>query len=296
MTRILIVDDEQGIRENLEVGLQSRGYETVSAKDGEEAITCALRNDPDIILLDVMMPKLDGLSVCKRLKALMGDFVPIIMVTAMGTTADKETGSDMGADDYLVKPFKIEELMARINSMLRIKSRHDKLKKESVTDFVTGVYNHRYLCSRLKEEYLKAQRTGSTLSCMMLDLDNFKSINDKKGHQFGDQVLRKVSKFLMGFVGKSDVVSRYGGDEFVVMLPGCPTDNAAALAEQIREGLEKQEFVEGDERFKVTCSIGVAGFPGGDIHDVDSFLSAMDRMLYTSKKNGRNVVSVHDGK
>ncbi len=295
MPKILIVDDEQGIRENLEVGLQSNGYETVAATDGEEAVNSALRENPDLILLDVMMPKLDGMSVCKRLKALLGNFVPIILLTAMGTLQDKEAGADHGADDYLVKPFKIEELLARIKAMLRIKSQHDDLKKESVTDFVTGVYNHRYFQSRLKEECLRAARSGAPVSCLMVDLDDFKLVNDKRGHQFGDRVLKQIAAFLVNFVGKSDVVARYGGDEFVLILSGCPIESAMTTAEQIRTGLQHREFIESGESVSLTCSIGVARFPGKNLNDSEDLLKAMDIVLYASKKKGRNAVTVYDG-
>jgi diguanylate cyclase (GGDEF)-like protein len=295
MPKIMIVDDEDAIRENLELGLKAKGFETVSAANGEDAVSCALRNSPDLILLDVMMPKLDGLSVCKRLKALMGGFVPIIMVTAMGSTPDKAAAAEHGADDYMVKPFKIEELLARITALLRIKSKHDDLKKESVTDFVTGVYNHRYLCSRLREESLKAVRSGAPLSCLMVDLDNFKSVNDKHGHQFGDRVLKKIADFLTSFTSNADIVARYGGDEFVLLLSGCPIEGGTGLAEQIRTGLQKHEFVENGEKMELTCSIGVASFPGKDLNDVDDLLKAMDKVLYASKKKGRNKVTVFEG-
>lgn len=293
MPKILIVDDEPVIRESLEIGLQSKGFETVTAADGDEAVTRALRNVPDLILLDVMMPKLDGMSVCKRLKALMGGFVPVIMLTALGSAEDKETGASQGADDYMVKPFKIEELITRINAMLRIKASHDEMRNTSITDFVTGMMNARYLQSRLLEECSRAGRTGGALSCLMFDLDNFKSINDWFGHQTGDRILKKVAGFLGEFVGKDDVAARYGGDEFVLVFPGMPAESATAMAEKIRKALEDKEFVDGDAKVRVTCSAGVCTFPGVNLTSAEDLIGAMDSMLYSSKKKGRNKVTVY---
>src|SRR5258706_12446544 len=129
MPKILIVDDEPDIRENLEVALKTRGFETILAATGPQAVDEALKNRPDLVLLDVMLPELDGMSVCKRIKALASGFMPVILVTALGTLHDKQVGEEHGADDYLVKPYKIEELMTRIGAMLRIKAVHDDLKK-----------------------------------------------------------------------------------------------------------------------------------------------------------------------
>jgi two-component system, cell cycle response regulator len=294
MTKILIVEDEPGIRETLAAGLKMKGFETVVATNGEEGINAALTQHPDLILLDVVMPKVSGLDVCRKLKNTMQEFVPIIMVTAKADVKDKIEGANRGADDYLTKPFKIEELMTRITAMLRIKAQHDDLKKISLTDYLTGTYNRRFLQTRIKEEYSRAQRHGTPFTCLMLDLDNFKPINDKYGHAVGDKVLKHVVELVRKFIRPTDVFVRYGGDEFVLLLPETPLESARGLAERIRHSLETNRLVDGENIIQVGCSIGLGTFPGPDADESEDLLKKVDQMLYQAKKNGRNQISVYN--
>ncbi|MCB4756931.1 MAG: diguanylate cyclase [Elusimicrobia bacterium] len=292
---MLIVDDEPNIRENLKAGLNARGFDILTAADGEEALQMALRSQPDLILLDVMMPKMNGMTVCQRLKSLMGDFVPIIMVTAMGEIEDKKEGLKHGADDYLAKPFEIEDLVTRIKSMLRIKEQHNRLKDMAHTDHLTGIHNRRFLETYIEEEGAKAKREGTFLTCLMIDLDGFKEINDKFGHTCGDEVLKQVVKLFREIIDSKGLLARYGGDEFVSVLPETSLEDAKSLAERIRSSLERKDLMEGSRPpIRVACSIGICEFPNTKYNGIDELFLRLDEALYTAKERGRNCVTVYE--
>src|SRR5690606_16739651 len=192
--RILVVDDSRDNLEILATRLRFRGYAVETAASGEEALARVAENPPDLILLDIMMPGIDGYEVARRIK---GDptlpFIPIILLTARDTTQDKVEGLDAGADDYLTKPINFPELEARVRSMLRIKELQDDLERKnrelerlSISDGLTGLFNHRHIQEVVHEEFERAKRTGEPLSVVMFDFDHFKRVNDTYGHQVGD--------------------------------------------------------------------------------------------------------------
>jgi diguanylate cyclase (GGDEF)-like protein len=234
-----------------------------------------MRGAPVVILLDVMLGEDSGVEICRQLKTRLREFVPIIMVTALSGTHDKIGGLESGADDYLTKPFRIEELNARIESMLRIKSRHDQVRSESLTDFLTNLPNRRALDLRLFEDCHRA------FSCLMIDLDDFKAVNDQVGHVAGDRLLQEVAKFLRAGVGKNDFLARYGGDEFVLLTKWSP-QNAKSLAEHIRKDMER--------KMMITCSIGGCEFPNKVVRISIDLVRTVDNLLFHAKKSGRNRV------
>jgi diguanylate cyclase (GGDEF)-like protein len=296
--RILVVDDHEDNIELLRARLEARGYEVTAAMDGQEALDSVAASPPDLILLDVMMPRIDGIEVARRIKGNSElPFIPIIMQTALETTEDKVEGLDAGADDYITKPINFAELEARVNSLLRIKAlqreladANIKLLRVSQTDGLTGLDNRRHLEERLHEMFDHAARLNEPLACMMCDVDHFKSVNDTYGHQAGDAVLRQVAEVLRTTAREIDRVGRYGGEEFLVLLPGASADDGAAFAERVRREIEAREFAYDGGTLRRTISAGVAAWPDPEIPHREALIKAADDALYTAKESGRNRV------
>ncbi len=303
--RILVVDDHPDNIEIIEARLSSRGYQIDSARNGEEALSRVQSNPPHLILLDVMMPLMDGFEVSRRIKQDPTlPFIPIILVTARGETEDKVEGLDAGADDYLTKPINFPELEARVRSMLRIKKLQDELDRKnreleraneqlrqlSVTDGLTGLYNHRHVHQLLHDEHERSKRTGEPIAVVMLDLDRFKQLNDTHGHPTGDIVLAQTARILEETAREVDMIGRYGGEEFIAILPGADETAAALFAERVRSTVERHEYRDGDKRIRMTVSAGVASAKGGKLTRPDDLIRQADRALYRAKDLGRNRV------
>jgi diguanylate cyclase (GGDEF)-like protein len=303
--RILIVDDHEDNVELLRARLESWGFETLSAKDGAEALATIESALPDLVLLDVMMPKVDGMEVARRVKSNPNlPFIPIIMQTALDSTENKVEGLEAGADDYITKPIDFPELKARVNSMLRIKRLqeeveererelmevNERLKHMSQTDALTGLENRRHIETRLAEMFEHAKRLTEPFSCVMVDLDKFKSVNDEFGHQAGDAVLRQLAKILKQEVREIDHAGRYGGEEFILLLTGTVLDAAVTFAERVRKAIEGHTFSFEGGSIQRTASFGVAGWPHPKISSCDGLVKAADDALYVAKETGRNRV------
>ena len=296
--RILIVDDHEDNIELLRARLEARGYQTLSAADGEEAIAAVEKHRPDLLLLDVMMPKVDGMEVARRIKGNADlPFIPIIMQTALDPTADKVEGLDAGADDYITKPINFAELEARVRTQLRVKALVEEVERQkrelehlSRTDALTGLDNRRHLEERLEEQFEHAKRLGEAFAVVMCDLDKFKSVNDTYGHQAGDRVLQQLAEILVTEAREIDRVGRYGGEEFVYILPGAQLDSAATFAERVRRAIEAHTFTFDDQSIGRTGSFGVAGWPHPRLRDCDALVRAADDALYVAKETGRNRV------
>jgi diguanylate cyclase (GGDEF)-like protein len=303
--RILIVDDHEDNVELLRARLESWGYQTLSARDGAEALTSIETNLPDLVLLDIMMPKIDGIEVARRVKTNPElPFIPIIMQTALDSTENKVEGLEAGADDYITKPIDFPELRARVNSMLRIKrlqeeleererelmEANERLRHMSQTDGLTGLENRRHIETRLEEMFEHAKRLGEPFSCVMVDLDKFKSVNDEFGHQAGDAVLRQLAKILKNEVREIDHAGRYGGEEFILLLTGTVLDAAVTFADRVRKAIEAYTFTFEGGTLQRTASFGVAGWPHPKITSCDALVKAADDALYVAKETGRNRV------
>jgi diguanylate cyclase (GGDEF)-like protein len=296
--RILIVDDHEDNVEVLRARLEARGYECDSAADGEEALAKVEADPPDLILLDVMMPRIDGHEVARRIKANRAlPFIPIIMQTAHDSVDDKVEGLGAGADDYITKPINFPELEARVRAMLRIRALHaqveaanTELSRMAITDGLTGLYNRRHMEDRLREMFEHSTRLHEPLSCVMFDLDHFKSVNDTYGHQAGDEVLKQLAALLREVAREVDKVGRYGGEEFIVLLPGTVLDAAVTFAERARQRVEGHTFTFEGGTLRRTLSSGVSGWPHPKIAHRDQLVKAADDALYVAKKLGRNRV------
>jgi two-component system, cell cycle response regulator len=302
--RILVVDDNQDNIEIIATRLRFRGYEILEASDGEQALRLVRDEAPDLILLDVMLPDIDGYEISRRIKGSDDlPFIPIILVTARDSTQDKVAGLDAGADDYLTKPINFPELEARVRSMLRIKRLQDELAEKnlelerlSISDGLTGLYNHRHIHGLLAEEYERVARTNDCMSVAMLDLDHFKQVNDTYGHQAGDRVLVELADILRESARDVDRLGRYGGEEFMALLPETCMDDAAVFVERVRREVARRPFDIGrDEPLRMTISAGVATFPHDMIDSVEALVRSADEALYAAKAAGRNCIVRFDG-
>nr|WP_224366884.1 diguanylate cyclase [Hyalangium versicolor] len=320
---MLIVDDDPAHVQHVREGLAPHGYRFREARDGAQALSAIREHRPDLILMDVEMPGLGGVEVCRIIKANSGEggfgFIPVILMTAR-QAAGKVEGLELGADDYLVKPFDMLELGARVKSMLRLKALQDALieknreldrankelarKREELlalsrTDALTGLSNRRYFEERLEEEFARARRYRSPLSLVMLDIDYFKRINDTFGHPFGDEVLRSVAQVTRARLREVDLLARYGGEELIALLPETSPSDALTACERVREAIEalqlEYQALDGTKRtVRCTASLGVATIPSSTIQTSADLKRAADECLYAAKGAGRNRVRQHE--
>jgi diguanylate cyclase (GGDEF)-like protein len=299
---IIVADDDRVTREYVAGLLRGRGYEVTAVDNGQKAIEASRAEGVTLALLDVVMDGISGIDVCRMIKSSTGHrgFLPVILLTARTDTDSRVEGLRIGADDYICKPFDERELLARVANMIRIKQMHDevdaaraRLEKLAIRDELTGLYNYRYLQSRLSEEFKRAERYREPLSCAMLDIDHFKSFNDRFGHDVGDRVLRTVAERLLEAVREVDVVARYGGEEFLLLLPSTHLAGALTVADRVWRAIGERPFSAGeDDRERITVSIGVALYPSRAVSSRDALLKAADQALYRAKEEGRDRICV----
>jgi diguanylate cyclase (GGDEF)-like protein len=304
--KILIIDDSSENRQLLLRTLGRAGYEIFEAADGQEGLTQAVEILPDLILLNIVMPKMNGYQVCEALKKdLRTVDIPVIFLSAETETKKKIRGLESGGVDYITKPIDRGEVLARVQTQLKIRrltkeliQANIKLLKKNTeleeanaaithlmhTDPLTGLANRRYFLKILDNLMSLARRHHTPLSLIVIDLDHFKAINDAYGHVGGDQILKEASVLLKKFSRKEDLAARLGGEEFIVALPLTDLPGALIWAEKIRLGLERVEWKQ--IKGKVTGSFGVAQFHPADT--LDSFIERADRALYRAKAAGRN--------
>ncbi|MGA9113564.1 MAG: diguanylate cyclase [Candidatus Dormiibacterota bacterium] len=293
---IVVADDSMVVRAVLRRQLEADGHTVVEAVDGEDAITACREHRPDVVLLDVEMPVLDGHSTLERLKADpdLKD-IPVVFLTGRVDTADVVTGLRLGAHDYLRKPFEANELMARVSAALRAKELQDELRRRNAEldrvsriDMLTNIYNRRHLDEHLRRAISGARRHGRTVGVLLVDIDHFKDVNDQYGHLAGDAVLKEVAARLQGAMRTEDALGRWGGEEFIAVLTDTPGEAIGVLAERMRQAIASTPFVLDDgTRIRVTVSIGhTAG-----TEDAEVLVHRSDDALYVAKEAGRNQVA-----
>ncbi|HEX4147104.1 MAG TPA: diguanylate cyclase [Pirellulales bacterium] len=288
--KILIIDDSPEIHTLVKVRLAQEDVVIHSAFDGATGLAAARELQPDLILLDVDMPERDGFVVCADLKADACTMeVPIIFLTGFTSLEDKIRGLDLGATDYITKPFDAAELRARVRASLRTRRLVGLLAKKAMIDGLTGLWNRTYLDTLVGREYSAARRSGRPLSCIMADVDRFKSLNDTHGHGFGDDVLRIIAGIFTACCRAEDVVCRYGGEEFTILLPNTSVQSAATQSERLRLAIESETFAHHGEPVQITCSFGVAELQGPV---PPSLVEMADEALYRAKHSGRNRVEI----
>ena len=291
---ILVIDDSHTVRHLLGNILEKR-YRMIMAQTGEEGLALAVEHVPDLILLDVMMPGLDGFAVCARLKAESRTReIPVLFLTALSGEEDEMRALEAGGIDFIPKPISPAVLCARVRNQLELKHSQDKLRNLSLTDGLTGIANRRRFDQYLELEWQRCTRNGHPLSVVMGDVDFFKAYNDAYGHGQGDECLRQVAQvFTQALRRPGDLAARYGGEEFVCILPETDADGARIVAEQIMAGMALLDLPHSHSTVgpRVTVSVGVASaFPPYQDRTAQSVVEAADQLLYQAKANGRNRV------
>ena len=307
---ILIIDDSAATRKQIrsvltDAGLFDMFYE---ASDGLTGFKEMVSSRPDIVICDLFMPESDGFKFLKLKKSHQDlNAIPVLVVANKKELNNKFHILEEGAQDYVTKPFTPIELIASVKSNLKIKILQDELvaaqKKLQVLetlsniDPLTGLYNRRFFVNALEKEFERLKRYNRTLSLLMIDMDHFKSINDKCGHPVGDRVLTVVSRILTTGLRRMDVCARYGGDEFITMLPETDKTGAVAVAQRYLNKIREYAATDICGKIKsVSCSIGIAYLPESTISSISDFLKSADEALYISKNTGRNKLSLYDSK
>ena len=294
---ILVAEDNPDQMEIITTMLSKSRYRVVSAEDGEQAMEQLGREEIDIALLDIMMPKMTGLEVCQRIREdpqLKNMYV--IFLTALAGGEERVKGLEMGANDYITKPFYLPELLARISVGERVTRERQEMERQASYDPLTGLHNRRSFEERLPGEFERAKRYHRPLALLMLDVDDFKRVNDTYGHDWGDAVLKEVGRVLRERTRKSDVTARYGGEEFVVILPEIDAEGARQAAEKIHQEIKSVTFSP-DSRapFSVTVSVGVACTASHDYPDGQAAVKDADVALYRAKRSGKDRVECASG-
>ena len=290
--RILVVDDAMENIQILHHALRDE-HEVLFALDGETALQIALEQQPDLILLDAVMPGMDGYAVCAALRGsprLQG--IPVIFVTALSQPEDETRALEAGAVDFISKPFNVAVVRARVRSQLTIKRQADAMRELSMTDGLTGVANRRSFNDTIDAEWRRCARAGVPLSVIMIDIDHFKLYNDHYGHQAGDQCLQQVSAAMKRCATRpQDLLARYGGEEFILLLPQEALDGTEVVARRILEEVRKLAIPHAASPTapQISISMGLASvLPPTDSIDPSALIRAADTNLYRAKQTGRN--------
>jgi diguanylate cyclase (GGDEF)-like protein len=289
--KVLIVDDAPDTLEIIQKLLYYEGYEVTIASTGEEGVKKAEEEKPDVVLMDINLPGIDGTEALRRIR-IINPLQCVIMLTAFATVDNAIRALKEGASDFVKKPFENEHLIHIVNQCLEkyktLKEKEEleeEVRRLSVTDDLTGLYNHRHFFKTLEAELIRLKRQKTSLSLMMFDLDNFKSYNDLYGHLEGDKVLKKIGEIVKHSIRYNvDSGYRYGGDEFAVLLIGASADRAMTIAERIRCSIEETEF----QNMTVTVSVGLSEYR--DHFDLEGFVKSADDAMYMAKHSGGNRV------
>jgi two-component system cell cycle response regulator len=291
--KILLVEDSAIERQRIGCYLKEWNLDFVAVENGAEAWNHLQSPDaPSLVLLDWVLPGLDGIELCKKIRTLgaNGTYIYTVMLTAKDKKQDLLTAMAAGADDYLAKPVDPSELKARILVAKRILELQQSLRFAATHDFLTRLLNRAEILASLKRELSRGERDGKPVAIIMADLDHFKSINDTLGHAAGDAVLRDIGERLRSDLRTYDLVGRYGGEEFLIVLPNCCLAVATRRANEIRCLVSKDAIVTTFATVPVTMSLGVTASDQGRNLTIEALLQQADESLYNAKKNGRNCV------
>jgi diguanylate cyclase (GGDEF)-like protein len=295
--QILIADDEIISRKLLQGTLAQLGHECIAVADGTAAIEAMLRTGgPRLAILDWMMPGADGLEVCRVVRERAEAYAYLILLTGRDSAEDMITALDARVDDFLTKPFRLGELRARLRSGIRVLElqtglleAHEALRQHATLDHLTGLWNRSMILEQLDRELSRARREKSALTVAMVDIDRFKAINDTHGHAAGDAVIRDTAAAIRSQLRESDVVGRYGGEEFLMLMPGCGAESGGVIAERVRQRIEAVPTLYGALALSVTASFGLASTKVSGT-EPSHLVEAADSALYLAKSNGRNRV------
>lgn len=305
--KVLVVEDSQAQREELVSLLEAHGYEVRAAAGGLEALALVKQDPPDVVLLDVVLDGMDGYSVCRwlRLGESTRDIV-VIMLTVKSEVRERVEGLHVGADDYVPKPFDVDELEARIFAALRSRTARIDLRQRNaelegmltrterlaMTDALTGIFNRRRFTEVLRREVATSRRYKVPLSLLLFDVDKFKQVNDTDGHAAGDETLKRIADILAASIREVDVCARYGGDELALLLPHTDAEPARIVADRVRAKLALAAGSFRGAAAEVTLSVGIASTSDPGITTPEELVEAADRALYDAKRAGRDCVIV----
>jgi two-component system cell cycle response regulator len=297
---VMVAEDDRIMRQTVTKTLIDHGLRVEAVEDGQQALDRVRKGGISLVILDIIMPKLSGIECCRIIKSVTEErILPVLLLTSKNDMESRIEGLRIGADDYVGKPFDDRELLARVDNLLRVKKAHDemleskkRLEQLAIQDELTGVYNYRYMHTRLSEEFKRAQRYRYPLACAMIDIDHFKQFNDEFGHDVGDAVLREVAVRIGQAVREVDVVARYGGEEFLLVLPNTHFAGALTVADRVWRSVGGKPVIMADKKHKVTVSVGVSLFPSRDIKSKDQLLKSADEALYRAKNEGRDRICV----
>jgi two-component system, cell cycle response regulator len=293
-SKVLIVDDSVDMHQLLRARLKHDELEFESAFSEDDAFQRAIVWNPELILLDIAMPTDEGLHLLKRLKdEPRTRDIPVIVVSAHQSPRFKVAAFDLGVVDYITKPFELIELRVRLRSALRMYQLLQMLAQRAQIDGLTGLWNRSYFDKRWLEEYSRCTRHGHALSVAFMDLDHFKSVNDNYGHPIGDMVLQGVARVIQREGRTSDLACRFGGEEFVLVMPDTSAIEAAVVCERVRQAVAEARWPRVSD-LRTTISIGVCGAPGGVAVTHEEWVELADKNLYAAKRSGRNRVVVSD--
>jgi diguanylate cyclase (GGDEF)-like protein len=311
---VLLVDDNTNNLLLVERILKSEGYLVHSETSSMNALAVAEKKPPDLILLDISMPVIDGYEVCQRLKGMENlKDVPVIFLSAMSDVFDKVKAFSVGGVDYITKPIELEEFLARIQNHLRIgilqkqleeknaileaeiarrSKAEEDLKHIAATDPLTKIFNRRSFFDLAEKELSRSQRFNTALSVVMVDIDHFKNVNDTYGHILGDQVLIAFAELCQKNLRQYDIFARYGGEEFIVLLPETDISQAMVIAKRLQTMVAGTQIAFNGDKVSITISLGVSSNEGELSLTLDQLVDRADQALYSSKQSGRNKVSL----
>jgi diguanylate cyclase (GGDEF)-like protein len=301
--KILVVDDEPLARRLVEAAVARLGHDATAAEDGEAAWQCYNQDKPEVLITDLLMPRVDGLELCRRVRAdTRAGYTYVILVTALGDRRDVMRGMEAGADDYLIKPVDLFDLQTTLIAAQRVTDLHAELERHRAQlahlahhDQLTGLGNRRSLDEDLEMLHARGRRYGRGFALAMCDIDRFKAYNDTHGHQAGDQALRAVAATIAGELRGGDSVYRYGGEEFLLVLPEQTVDTALVAVERVRSAVERLTIGHAAAGpGPLTVSAGITAYAPGDTTTAEELLRQADAALYRAKSAGRNRIAVAD--
>ncbi len=295
--KILVVEDNLRDFEFLKRILESENYSIVHALDGEKAFSLLERESPDLIILDILLPGIDGFEICKRIRQNERFIISsILFFTSSGNIDNRLLALKLGASDFLDKGCDEREILLRIKNLLRFKQRYDDMVKLSVVDSLTHVYNRRYFQHRLLDEFERSRKYNRDFCCLIIDVDKFKEVNDTYGHVAGDMVLRKIAAILRRNVRVADILCRYGGDEFGLLLPETNLAAAYAIAQRMRVLVGKTDIGISERSVLLSISCGFSSLIENNAANMEELLTQADVALYKAKRAGRNQVCCYGSK
>lgn len=296
-SKILVVEDTQKDFDFLKAALEKEKFTIIRSEDGKKLITLMEKELPDLIILDLILPETDGFELCSMIRSEERFLnIPVLFFTSSMSMDNKLLGLQLGASDFLSKDCDPRELVIRIKNLLYSKKRFDEVVMLSVVDSLTHVYNRRYFQHRLRDEFERGRRYDRDFCCLIIDVDKFKDVNDTLGHPIGDKVLKSIADILRTNIRAADILCRYGGDEFGLLLPETNFQGAYVTAERVRSKVEKTNLATAEQPVFISLSCGISSLVEGGAVGIDELVTQADVALYKAKKAGRNQISFYGRK